>query len=140
MKLLVLTFLLTVNFTSSQFCSNIGPGFPTGQLQYPELDEASGLAASRVSNTTQILYSHNDSGEPRAHLYVMDQFGTMINKIEIEDYVMRDFEDITIGAGGPIQGQDYIYLGDIGNNLYNRPYLEILRFPEPSLAQLRYVD
>ena len=132
----IIAIISILHFATSQYCSNVGPGFPTGILQYPDLKEASGLAASRASNTTQILYSHNDSGEVRARLYVMDQFGTPLNKIEIEGYVMRDFEDMTIGPGGAIPGQDYIYLGDIGNNPYIRPAFEILRFPEPSVEQL----
>lgn len=138
MEIFVL-FLVYIGSSAAQFCQNVGPGFPTGLLQDSELNEASGLAASRASNSSQILYTHNDSGEVVPKLYVMDQFGTSINKIEIEGYSMVDFEDITIGAGGPIQGQDYIYLGDFGNNYYDRLTFEILRFQEPSEERLRFV-
>ena len=48
---------------------------------------------------------------------------------------MEDFEDITIGAG-PEEGVDYIYVGDIGNNNYDRTILYIYRFPEPDLSSV----
>ena len=54
----------------------------------------------------------------------------------LEGHTMQDYEDITIGTG-PVPGQDYIYLGDFGNNNYDRDVVQIYRFPEPTVTQLR---
>lgn len=51
---------------------------------------------------------------------------------------MEDFEDITIGPG-PVPGQDYIFLADIGNNDYWRETLQVYRFPEPVVSSMRQV-
>ena len=49
---------------------------------------------------------------------------------------MEDFEDITIGSG-PVPGQDYLFIGDIGNNDYDRRFLQVYRFPEPLVTNVR---
>lgn len=52
---------------------------------------------------------------------------------DLEDVDHKDFEDITQGPG-PIQGINYIYLGDIGNNDYDREEVYVYRFPEPEVS------
>ena len=47
----------------------------------------------------------------------------------------HDFEDITQGEG-PNPGISYIYLGDIGNNDYDREEIYIYRFPEPDISSM----
>jgi hypothetical protein len=46
---------------------------------------------------------------------------------------VEDVEDIAIGPG-PTTGVDYLYLGDIGDNNASRREIQIVRFPEPNLA------
>lgn len=48
---------------------------------------------------------------------------------------MEDFEDIAVGPG---YGGDpwYVYVGDIGNNDYDRDVVTIYRFPEPDFSQI----
>jgi hypothetical protein len=45
----------------------------------------------------------------------------------------RDWEDIAIGPG-PIPGESYIYVGDIGDNRSVRGFVNIYRFVEPQLT------
>ena len=52
---------------------------------------------------------------------------------ELEGVHHQDFEDITQGTG-PDAGINYIYLGDIGNNDYDREELYVYRFPEPETS------
>jgi hypothetical protein len=55
-----------------------------------------------------------------------------------------DTEDIAIGPG-PIDGRDYLYVGDIGDNDDNRREIRVVRIAEPELSggrgqQLRVED
>ena len=45
-----------------------------------------------------------------------------------------DFEDISIG-NGPEPGESYIYVGDIGNNDYDRESFQVYRFKEPNFPK-----
>ncbi len=43
-----------------------------------------------------------------------------------------DMEDICAGRMGDV---DYLFVADMGNNNYNRPSIDIIRFEEPDLSQ-----
>ena len=51
----------------------------------------------------------------------------------LKGIVHNDFEDISQGKG-PTPGINYIYLGDIGNNHYDREEIFVYRFPEPDIS------
>ena len=51
----------------------------------------------------------------------------------LKGIVHNDFEDISQGKG-PTPGVNYIYLGDIGNNHYDREEIFVYRFPEPDIS------
>ncbi|PCE64130.1 T9SS type A sorting domain-containing protein [Sediminicola luteus] len=81
------------------------------------LKETSGLAIYNDS-----LISHNDSGGAPS-LYVMDSLGMQIGRsIVIENAENVDWEDLA-------QDQDFLYIGDIGNNTGSRKQLTIYRVP-----------
>jgi hypothetical protein len=91
-----------------------------------KLREASGLVAS-VANPG-MLWTHNDS-KNSSEIYLID--GTakirMTCRLKVKN---RDWEDISIGKG-PDSSKNYIYLGEIGDNLSNYDVKIIYRFEEP---------
>lgn len=96
-----------------------------------KLDEASGLAAS-ISNTG-LLWTHNDSGN-RAELFLIDDQLNIRLTVTLENVINRDWEDIAVGPG-PEPGKNYIYVGDIGDNMAIFPYKIIYRFEEPKFEE-----
>ncbi|MCU0443545.1 MAG: hypothetical protein MUE85_01410 [Microscillaceae bacterium] len=92
------------------------------------IKEASGLVYSR--NLAKALWTHNDSGdEPR--IFLISPKGKFLAQFRLPNHLpFQDVEDICIG-GGPIPNQNYIYLGDIGDNKAQRDVKYIYRFLEP---------
>lgn len=78
------------------------------------LHETSGLI-----HWNDLLWTHNDNTDE--HLYAIDQTsGQIQQRINIPAVTNTDWEEIS-------QDADYLYLGDVGNNLGNRTDLKILR-------------
>ncbi|MBX2842854.1 MAG: hypothetical protein KTR26_13880 [Flammeovirgaceae bacterium] len=100
-----------------------------GNIPTPELDEISGLVASELN--TNYLWSHNDSGNS-ASLYLIDNKGELKGTIELPNLENRDWEDIAIGPG-PVSGNDYLYIGNIGDNEGKYEYISIFRCLEPAI-------
>lgn len=94
------------------------------------LEEASGLVES-IANPMH-LWTLNDSGNP-AEVFLIDQKAQIKLVCKLNDINNRDFEDIAIGAG-PINGKNYVYVADIGDNLQQYKTKLIYRFEEPTLA------
>ena len=85
-----------------------------GQLP-PTINETSGLLLIGDK-----LVTHNDSGN-LPHLYVLDTTSLTITRIvEINNAENTDWEDLA-------QDDDFIYIGDFGNNSGNRQDLGILK-------------
>ncbi len=83
-------------------------------LQTPDLDETSGLLFYDGK-----IITHNDSGN--ANLYEVDsETGFITRTVEILNTTIYDLEDIT-------QDNNYIYIGDIGNNYGNRTNLKVYK-------------
>jgi hypothetical protein len=99
-------------------------------VEEPEIDEASGLAASII--TPGLLYTHNDSGG-KPIIYVLNYQGLMPAKIALYGIKNRDWEDIAT-CTDPKNGKPYVYVGDIGDNSAVHPTSFIYRFEEPELA------
>jgi len=97
-------------------------------LATEQLDEASGLAHSRIHN--QILYSHNDSGGA-ASIFAIDYKGNLISEIQVSGVQNRDWEDIATGID-PVDGKAYIYIGEIGDNRARYSSIFIYRIEEPA--------
>jgi hypothetical protein len=91
------------------------------------LDEASGIAASRVH--PDVFWVHNDSeGSPA--LYAIDAHGALLAEIDLPGAGTQfDWEDI---ATGPCPAGDCVYIGDIGDNYHDRDDRAIIRLPEPA--------
>jgi hypothetical protein len=100
-------------------CSVSGPLVPL-----PELPEASGIAASRLTSGT--LWAHNDSGDPI--LFGLDTQGAVKARVRITGAAIQDWEDIAVGQ---CPGGSCIYAADIGDNDAKRSHITVYRVPEP---------
>lgn len=92
-----------------------------------KLEEVSGLAAS--INNPGMLWAHNDSGNS-SEVFLIDQQLNIKLTCRLKGAVNRDWEDIAVGPG-PVDGKNYIYVGEIGDNLGIFQFKNIYRFEEP---------
>jgi hypothetical protein len=125
--LIVFTLFLSSIAVTIANCPEFSAGIAEGSLKSPLLNEASGLVASRKN--ANVLWAHNDSGDS-ARIFAMNRDGTHLGIYNLSGVTARDFEDIAIGPG-PIEGVDYLYIGDIGDNNGQYAYITIYRVPEP---------
>lgn len=107
-------------------CPKFSPVRKTGTIESRSINEASGLAASRKN--PGVLWTHNDGGSPC--LYAMTTQGKNLGRYILDGARNRDWEDIAIGPG-PDPDLDYLYVGDIGDNLAIHKSIKIYRVPEP---------
>ncbi len=98
-----------------------------GSVAAAEITEASGIVASRAH--PGVYWTHNDSGGDAA-VYAIDETGASLGVWTLDGTFALDWEDIAIGPG-PEPGLDYLYVGDIGDNLAFRPDVTVYRFAEP---------
>ncbi len=100
--------------------------------------ESSGLIKSKEYDN--IYYTHDDSkseeAEPSNYLYAFSfvgennaKFGKWEYKIELEDTINIDWEDMSITDQGKV------IIGDIGNNFRKRKYFYMYIFDEPERNQ-----
>lgn len=104
---------------AQQSCRAVGQLMPV-----KDLPEASGIAVSR--NTSGLLWSHNDSGEPV--LIALGTDGTTRGRVSVAGAGVEDWEDIDVG---PCPQGSCVYIGDIGDNNGKRGSVTIYRVPEP---------
>ncbi|CAN5412487.1 hypothetical protein BH23BAC3_BH23BAC3_16750 [soil metagenome] len=93
-----------------------------------EMSEASGLGWS-IKNPGKI-WSHNDSGHTNTLFLLDSETGDIVARYKIGNTRNLDWEDMEVSYG-PVEGESYIYIGDIGDNDQKRPEYSIYRFPEP---------
>jgi hypothetical protein len=105
-----------------------------GRIRVEELNEISGLAASRLNPDVLWLHNDGDSGQ----LFGVSTSGRLAAWVRCNVRV-KDLEEVAIGPG-PARGIDYLYLGDIGDNDERRREIRIVRFPEPNLGGRRGVQ
>jgi hypothetical protein len=106
-----------------------GPPIVIGELKDPEINESSGLVASRLPG---VYWTHNDSGDG-PFIYAVDEKGGSRGVWRVAGAAARDWEDIAAGPG-PQRNKRYLYVGDIGDNNADRSELVIYRVPEPAIA------
>jgi hypothetical protein len=114
-----------------------GQGIPLATIQNQStLDEISGMAAS-VKNPG-FFWVHNDSGD-EARIFLIDLEGRVVCKVNIDtDYTdNRDWEDIAVGPG-PVEGETYIYIAEIGDldRKYDNKYIFRIAEPEVDTTKL----
>ncbi|MCM3873444.1 MAG: hypothetical protein ND895_22405 [Pyrinomonadaceae bacterium] len=107
-----------------------GPATTLGRLKDPAIKESSGLVASR--STPGLYWTHNDSGDG-PFIYGFDSRGRRKGVWRVAGASARDWEDIAAGPG-PLRNQNYLYLGDIGDNSERRSEIIVYRVPEPTIT------
>ena len=95
-------------------------------VQLPHVPEASGLAPSR--RHADVFWTLNDSEDPS--IYGIDTNGDLRAHVRVTGITTGDWEDI---SSGPCGSESCLYIADIGDNDGNRPFIRIVRFPEPRL-------
>ena len=103
------------------------PAITAGSVETELLTEISGLVASRSQQG--VLWAHNDSGDI-ARVFAMTDDGRHLATYTLSGVQAIDWEDMALGPG-PIEGADYLYLGDIGDNAAERPEITVYRVLEP---------
>lgn len=97
-------------------------------LRDADIDELSGIAASHREQL--IFWMHNDSGdEPR--LFALDSTGRTLAVCMLTNAGNVDWEDM---ASVMIDGNSWLYIGDIGDNAARRKDISIYRIREPQLS------
>jgi hypothetical protein len=95
----------------------------TGRVASPAATELSGLVLSRTRSG--VLWSHNDSGNPAA-LLAFTPAGRTVAEVTVAGAQNTDWEDIANGRTGTL------LVGDIGDNLGERPSIDVYKVPEPA--------
>ncbi|MDJ0923707.1 MAG: hypothetical protein QNJ77_04015 [Acidimicrobiia bacterium] len=108
-------------------CDSFRDPIVAGIIETGALTETSGIAASR--RYRGVLWAHNDSGDDPI-VYAVGEDGSQQGAFEI-DALAFDWEDMALGPG-PDPARDYLYLGDIGDNLGFRQAVTVYRIPEPT--------
>jgi hypothetical protein len=111
-----------------------GLGTPTA----PALEEISGMVASRTA--PGVLWVHNDSGDS-ARIFALRNDGVVLGEYALTGASAEDWEDMAMGPG-PDPAQDYLYIGDIGDNARQRDNITLYRIEEPlvSISQSTVVE
>jgi hypothetical protein len=107
-----------------------GPAVVLGHLESKDVAESSGIVASR--STPGLFWTHNDSGDG-PFVYAFDRAGADRGKWHVNGASAVDWEDIAIGPG-PVRGKSYLFLGDIGDNSWNRKDVVVYRVEEPKIT------
>ena len=105
------------------------PGESRGKVADPAISEASGLIASAVNRG--LFWTHNDSGD-KARIFLLDDAARLRATYHLEGITAHDWEDI-----GRVtkNGDTYLLVGDIGDNLARRPFVTIHVFTEPTVRE-----
>ena len=101
-----------------------------GTLENPKLNEASGLAHSKLD--PGILWVINDGGP--AVVYAIDHTGRERGRVKIADAKNKDWEDIVSFSVG---GTAYLMIADIGDNDSKRKDVTLYVIEEPALIDSR---
>jgi hypothetical protein len=99
------------------------------QFQDDRITESSGLAAS--VRHPGIVYTHNDSGAGPV-VYAVDGGGKTVAALTLRGAPARDWEAITRCKNN---GDDVLWVGDIGDNINGWKTYRLLRVPEPAELQ-----
>ena len=123
---LLLIFAINIGFCTAvaapQNTIDTPPWQPTGQYTHPDIQESSGIVASRQFEG--VYWTLNDSGNPAA-LYATRRNGQLIQKITVSG--SRNFDWEALG----IDDKNQLWIGEIGNNSRLRFDLKVVVVAEP---------
>lgn len=100
-----------------------------GTIKTAEITESSGLIVSKCQ--PNVFWTHNDSGDG-AFIFALNEKGEKLGTFKVEDAKNRDWEDI--GTFKTANGECFLYIGDIGNNVRVREESVIYRVKEPTVS------
>lgn len=99
------------------------------ELSDKEINESSGLAASRAAD--KVWYTHNDSGD-KPRFFRFDETGKVSATFTLKGAKAIDWEDM---AAARVNGSNWVYLGDIGDNGRVRKTITVYRVKEPKAKE-----
>lgn len=114
-------------FWASAAWAQAAPLVTVGQFADAELNEISGLAASR--RVPGVYWAHNDSFSSST-LYAIKESGELLARVAVSGAPNVDWEDI---ASFEMDGRAWLAIADIGNNFALDEALHIYLLPEPDL-------
>jgi hypothetical protein len=92
------------------------PAMPELYAEFPDkVEETSGLICDEES-----VWTFNDSGNDPVLYRIERPTGKIVQEVTVSNWINRDWEDIT-------QDDNFIYIGDFGNNRGNRTDLKIYK-------------
>ena len=104
------------NKSSNRNSKNYSEPKIVGTIKTKEIDESSGLAASKC--TEDVFWTHNDSGDG-AYIFALDSNGEKLATYKVKNADNNDWEDIAEIKDS--NGECFLYIGDIGNNSRTKP-------------------
>ena len=123
---LLLIFAINIGFYTAvaapQNTIDTPPWQPTGQYTHPEIQESSGIVASRQFEG--VYWTLNDSGNPAA-LYATKLNGELIQEVAVDGSGNFDWEALGI------DDKNQLWIGEIGNNSRLRFDLKVVVVAEP---------
>ncbi len=125
----IIIFVCILSFNSCADDPEFGKQVDLGLIEHDPITEASGIAASRMN--PDVLWTHNDSGGS-ASVYAFNAQGQHLGVYSIAGANNRDWEDMAMGPG-PVDGQQYLYIGEIGDTDLQYDLKYIYRIPEPTV-------
>lgn len=100
-----------------------------GTIKSEEINESSGLVQSRCQS--DVFWTHNDSGD-KEFIYAINEKGDKLGTWKVANAKNIDWEDIaTFKNSG---GKCFLYIGDIGNNDFDKNQLTIYKVAEPQVT------
>lgn len=132
-KLAELAELGAAGAQKTPVCPDTLEGVSHGSVSTSQVDECSGLAASKLND--DLYWVNNDSGAGPV-LYGIRKNGQHVARLRVSGAGANDWEDIAIGPG-PTKGKSYIYVADVGDNYRKRGTVQIYRMEEPKVERGR---
>ena len=101
-----------------------------GTIKTDEITESSGIVHSKCQEN--VFWTHNDSGDG-AFIFALNRRGEKLGTFKVADAKNVDWEDIA--AFRDANGECFLYVGDIGNNVRVRGEFIIYLVKEPRISE-----
>lgn len=125
----------TTTTTSAEETTDPRPTCPSYSLAHiggvadDSLFEISGAAWDH--RDPNVVWVHEDSANPADVIAIDISTGNTLVRVNLSGHEQYDWEDMSLATSS--DGATYLFVGDIGDNLDSRDYLELVRLPVPEL-------